>query len=143
MTSGRPVASHAPAHFASTVSSQRQVGKQQQIERAVVAVVAEQAVEVEQRRQQRADPQHRRADAREELQVRADAERHDVTTARKNTSPTNAPPLAERQARGLPGDGGERRDHASPSARVAVARDGKIAMGGDDRHAARLRGVRR
>src|SRR5665213_83892 len=56
---------------------ERLPGKDQQIERAVVAIVAEQAVNVEQRRQQCADPQHRRADARQQLEVGADAERND------------------------------------------------------------------
>ena len=52
------------------------VGRQHQhVERAILAVGLEQPVETEQRGEQRADPQHRRADAGEHVEVGAERER--------------------------------------------------------------------
>ncbi len=55
------------------------------VERAVLEIRLEQAVEREQRRQHRADPQHAARDAREQGKVRADAERHQRRHGRKET----------------------------------------------------------
>src|SRR5690606_40346642 len=46
-------------------------------ERTVLPVGLKQPVEAQKRCQQRADPQHGRADARQKVEVRPDAERHD------------------------------------------------------------------
>ena len=48
----------------------------QEIERAVLVIGGEQAVERQQRREQRAEPQDRRADAREQIEIGPDRERH-------------------------------------------------------------------
>ena len=50
--------------------------KHHEVERAVFAVGLEKTVEAEQAGQQRADPQDRRADTRQQVEVRPDAEGH-------------------------------------------------------------------
>ena len=71
------------------------VGRQDhQVERAVLAIGLEQPVEAEQAGQQRADPQDRRADAGQQVEVRPDRERYGGNEARKNSTPVNAPPPA-------------------------------------------------
>jgi hypothetical protein len=58
-----------------TVStSENQSCISQHVERAILPVGLEQPVEAQERGQQRADPQDRRADPRQEVQIRADAE---------------------------------------------------------------------
>ena len=56
---------------------ERQAGVDQHVERAVVGVGLEQPVEAEQRRQQRGDPQDRRPEARQQIEVRPEREGHD------------------------------------------------------------------
>ena len=55
---------------------ERHAAHHQQVERAVVVVGREQPVERQQARQQRAQPQDRRTDAREQSEVGAERERH-------------------------------------------------------------------
>ena len=71
ITSGSTLAVQCARHFTSTVSASmwRSADSTRTIERAVLAVGLEQPVEAEQRGKQRADPQHRRADAGEHVEV--------------------------------------------------------------------------
>ena len=55
---------------------ERRVAHQDQVERAVLVVGGEQPVERQQAGEQRAEPQDRRADAREQREIGADRERH-------------------------------------------------------------------
>ena len=64
---------------------QRQRRQRDHIERAVLEIGLEQTVEREQRRQHRRDPQHAARDAREQGQIRADAERHQRRHRRRRT----------------------------------------------------------
>ncbi|MCY1246862.1 hypothetical protein D9M72_601380 [compost metagenome] len=49
---------------------------QQEIERTILAIRLKQPVQPEQCCQQSADPQHGRADTRDEIEIRPDTERH-------------------------------------------------------------------
>ena len=101
MTSGSTLAVQCARHFISTVSASicGSDDNGEQVERAVVAVGLEQPVEAEQGRQQGADPQNRRANAREQVQVRADAKGIVATSARKKRMPVSAPPPARTPSR--------------------------------------------
>ena len=65
-TSGRPVATQWPTALAKHHRFERHAGEEQLVERAIVAIVLEQAVEAEEGREQSTDPQDRRADPGEE-----------------------------------------------------------------------------
>ena len=108
-------------------------GEEEKVERAVVAVVLEQAVEAEERREQRADPQDRRADARQEVEVGADAEGDDGDDREEEDQPDQrAAAGAELQARGLPGDAASARSCRSPE-REGGGRASPAAPGGSPR----------
>ena len=77
MISGRPAAVQVRQTFDEHRQKHRRFLHQHDVERAVLAVELEQPVEPEQRRQQRPDPQHRRPDARQEVEIRSDAEGDD------------------------------------------------------------------
>ena len=74
--SGSTLPVQCARHFTSTVSASmwRSSARMMQVERAVLAVGLEQPVEPEQARQQRADPQDRRPDPRQQVEIRPDAE---------------------------------------------------------------------
>ena len=99
IASGRPVVSQCASAFGRHGQFQRHGRHHQQIERSVVPVGRQQPVEREQAGEQRADPQHRRADALEQRKSGPTANGVSVTTIRKKRTAIDAPPPARNAMR--------------------------------------------
>ena len=79
-----------------------------QVEGAVFFVGLEQAVEPDQRRQHRGEPQDRRADPRQQVQVRPEGEGTRATIIRKKTSDRAPEPPTRPASLQVAGDEGEK-----------------------------------
>ena len=104
----------------------RLAGEKMKVEGTVVAVVLEEAVEAEQRREQRADPEDRRSDPRQQVEVRPDRERDDGDDGEEEHQPDQrAAAAAESKPRSLARDRGKGGDHGVvPSVSVAEGATG-------------------
>jgi hypothetical protein len=63
--------------FGTNCELERHSRRQDQVERAILVIDRKQAVEGEQAREQRAQPEDRGSHAREQGEIRADGERHE------------------------------------------------------------------
>ena len=86
---------------------ERRARHQDEVERAVVVVRRDQPVEREQARQQCAEPEDRRPMRASSARSGPIANGISVTTIRKNSTPTSAPPPSRRQPHVAQEDGGE------------------------------------
>ena len=108
-----------------------------QIERAVLVIGGEQPVEREQARQQRAEPQDRRADAREQREIGPDRERHQRHDDQEEQhAHQRAAADADRDAHVAHEQGGERVHAARSELQFARALEPERPMRGGDDHAA-------
>src|SRR5690606_38901789 len=120
---GEPVSERARQHD----EFERQAGKEKEIEGAVLMVFMKQAVDAEKRGEKGADPQYRRANTGQEVEIGAEAEGHGGDHGEEeDEADKGAAATPEGETRGLPGNGGERTDHAPlPSVSVAVGGIGR------------------
>ncbi len=127
MTSGSPVVIQCAAALAATASSSGVVAHQHQVERAVLVVGGEQPVERQQRGEQRAEPEDRRADAAEQGEVGPDRER---ASARPRSGRTarrcRAPPPTRIASRMSRMNSASERAHAASPSRSSLARSSPI-----------------
>ncbi len=141
--SGSALAVQCAAHLTSTTSSSGSDAVDHHVERAVVVVGLEEPVEPEQSREQRRDPQDRRAEAREQIEVGPERERHDRDEDQKEhcadrrpaADPPRDAPFANEEREGgghanpspLAGEGGRRSRPDEGSARVRRTVDKALA----------------